>query len=64
MPADQKSLPKLVLSKIMVSDVLDESGLSTGDAIGSRKCMALKVTIYTHLNSIKTALQAYNITVQ
>ena len=37
LPADQKSLPKLVLSRIMVSDVLDENGLSTGDAIGSRK---------------------------
>lgn len=37
LPADKNTLPKLVLSKITVSDMLDENGLSSGDAIGSRK---------------------------
>jgi len=37
LPGEKKTIPKLVLSKIIVSDLLDENGLSIGDAIGSKK---------------------------
>jgi hypothetical protein len=57
LPADQKSLPKLVLSKIMVSDVLDENGLSTGDAIGSRKGYIVLVLDKEQRNRIYAAMQ-------
>ncbi|NJD01344.1 MAG: hypothetical protein FIA99_01805 [Ruminiclostridium sp.] len=41
LPADVKTIPKLVLSHITVSDVLDENGLSLGDTIGSKKAYAV-----------------------
>lgn len=37
LPGDRKIIPKLVLSRIIVSDLLDENGLSIGDAIGGKK---------------------------
>jgi hypothetical protein len=43
LPEDRKTLPKLVLSRIMVSDVLDENGLSSGNAIGNRKGYIIKI---------------------
>ncbi|MCL6481395.1 MAG: hypothetical protein K6U02_06680, partial [Firmicutes bacterium] len=43
LPAEMKTLPRLVLSKITVSDVLDENGLSLGDALGSKKAYAVVV---------------------
>lgn len=57
LPADQKSLPKLVLSRITVSDVLDENGLSTGDAIGNRKGYIVVVLDKEQRNRIYAAIQ-------
>lgn len=57
LPADQKSLLKLVLSRITVSDVLDENGLSTGDAIGNRKGYIVVVLDKEQRNRIYAAIQ-------
>ena len=37
---DVKSIPKTVLSKVKVEDILDENGMSLGDSIGSKKAYA------------------------
>ena len=57
LPADKKTLPKLVLSRITVSDVLDENGLSSGDAIGSRKGNIVVVLDKDQRNRIYAAMQ-------
>lgn len=61
LPADQKSLPKLVLSRITVSDVLDENGLSSGDAIGNRKGYIVVVLDNEQRNRIYAAMQYGNL---
>jgi Flp pilus assembly protein CpaB len=57
LPEDRKTLPKLVLSRIMVSDVLDENGLSSGDAIGNRKGYIVVVLNNEQRNRIYAAMQ-------
>lgn len=57
LPEDRKALPKLVLSRIMVSDVLDENGLSSGDAIGNRKGYIVVVLDNQQRNRIYAAMQ-------
>ena len=57
LPEDRKTLPKLVLSRIMVSDVLDENGLSSGDAIGNRKGYIVVVLDSEQRNRIYAAMQ-------
>ena len=57
LPEDRKTLPKLVLSRIMVSDVLDENGLSSGDAIGNRKGYIIIVLDSEQRNRIYAAMQ-------
>ena len=37
LPADEKTIPKLVLSKIVVTDMLDENGLSSGEVMGEQE---------------------------
>jgi hypothetical protein len=41
LPEERKTIPKLVLSRITVSDMLDENGLSMGDTIGNKKAYAV-----------------------
>jgi|LSQX01.2.fsa_nt_gb Flp pilus assembly protein CpaB len=57
LPEERKALPKLVLSRIMVSDVLDENGLSSGDAIGNRKGYIVVVLDNQQRNRIYAAIQ-------
>ena len=57
LPEERKTLPKLVLSRIMVSDVLDENGLSSGDAIGNRKGYIVVVLDNQQRNRIYAAIQ-------
>lgn len=57
LPTDEKIIPKLVLSHIAVSDVLDENGLSLGDAIGSRKGYVVVVLDKEQRNRIYAAMQ-------
>lgn len=57
LPADKKTLPKLVLSRITVSDVLDKNGLSSADSIGSRKGYIVVVLDNEQRNRIYAAMQ-------
>lgn len=41
LPENQKTIPQTVLSHITVEDILDENGMSAGDALGSKKAYAI-----------------------
>lgn len=55
--ADVKTIPKLVLSHVAVSDVLDENGLSLGDAIGSKKAYAVLTLKKEQRDRVYAAMQ-------
>lgn len=41
LPENQKTIPKTVLSRITVDDILDENGMALGDAMGNKKAFAV-----------------------
>jgi Flp pilus assembly protein CpaB len=57
LPADEKTIPKLVLSKIVVTDMLDENGLSSGEVMGSRKGYVVIVLDKEQRNRLYAAMQ-------
>lgn len=57
LPADMKTIPKLVLSHITVSNVLDENGLSLGDTIGNKKAYAVIILNEEQRNRLYAAMQ-------
>lgn len=41
LPENQKTIPKTVLSRITVDDILDENGMALGDAMGNKKAFTV-----------------------
>lgn len=41
LPENQKTIPKTVLSRITVDDILDENGMALADAMGNKKAFAV-----------------------
>jgi|GEM_PF-1841978 len=41
LPENQKTIPKTVLSRIAIDDILDENGMSLGDSLGNKKAFAV-----------------------
>ena len=61
LPADVKTIPKLVISHITVSDVLDENGMSPGDTIGSKKAYAVIILSEEQRKRLYAAMQYGNL---
>jgi hypothetical protein len=57
LPEGRKTIPKLVLSRITVSDMLDENGLPIGDAIGNKKAYAVVTLNDMQRNRLYAAMQ-------
>jgi len=57
LPEERKTIPKLVLSRITVSDMMDENGLPMGDAIGSKKAYAVVVLNDQQRDRLYAAIQ-------
>lgn len=57
LPEGRKTIPKLVLSRITVSYMLDENGLSMGDSIGNKKAYAVVVLNDLQRDRLYAAMQ-------
>lgn len=41
LPENQKTVPKTVLSRVTIDDILDENGMALGDTMGNKKAFAV-----------------------
>lgn len=57
LPEGKKTIPKLVLSRITISDMLDDNGLSVGDAIGNKKAYVVLILNAQQRDRLYAAMQ-------